>query len=731
MIFAIINYVLAACAAAAGASGLFFKDLRDKYDVFDGFTGLIPPALALLFVFWRSMGKSAKPPAAHCFLWPAALVLVSRTLFTSAELQNVYPALLCVSVALPALVRKEPVWIIAFAFASVFYSGQLSVEHKIWIEGPPGGDEFYYGLAKFAAASLLAGFLPWIILKKRADAQEKEFNKTLEEVRDSAIASAMTRAQADGPKKSGGPDTAAVSAMSTMKLSSPATDTLALFTGGGDEVNVQLKTMLSFMRGNFKAHTACAFIYDASKRVLVLNCYDTKGGVQVLERAQIPFGAGAIGQAASDNRIFMSGDLSLYQGSGHTYYAQDEGVFSILAAPIVANSAGRELLGVLAVDSQNKHAFTDTHHELMKRFSMIAAALIVNIRMNLSLEQAAKTFRIFYEVSHKFSIALKTDDIFKVIVDEMPQLIPSCTRQIIILHDEQKNTLRLQHIAGAKGELAEGLEFPPSSGGIYSYAFNKNSAVNLPDLQAQRTYRFVREETPNPTVRSLLVIPIIGEDRKCIGLYSIETNVPGVFRGAEEQQLTTIIENASVAITRSQLYLKMEKLATTDGLTGLNNHRTFQEIMARELERSKRYGRPLSVLLTDIDHFKSFNDTYGHPVGDLVLREIAGCIAQTVRLNDFPARYGGEEFAVVLPETDAQGAMIIAERIRVAIEARVIDSGPNKLRVTISIGCNTFPTYGTNQQEIIDCADKALYASKKGGRNRVTLFNPQMTVGSK
>jgi diguanylate cyclase (GGDEF)-like protein len=512
-------------------------------------------------------------------------------------------------------------------------------------------------------------------------------------------------------------------------------DTFTLLNVAGEEVNAQLKSMLYFMRYNFKALTASAFIYDSSRRVLVLNCYDTKpGAVQISEKAQIPFGAGVIGQeVASEKRMFMSGDLSLYPGgSGLSYYAQDAGVCSILAAPIVADSGGREFMGVLAVDSINKNAFNDHDKELMQRFSKIAGALIGNIKMRLELKQAAETFRVFYEVSHKFSIALKMEEIFKVIMDEIPEILPSCTRLIVVLYDAEKNALRLQSIGGAAGELAEGLEFSPGSGGIYSYAFNKCEAVNIADLQAQRSYRFVPEETPSQTTRSLLVLPMHdGEEGKCIGLFSVESDTPGLFRSEIEKVVATIIENASVAVARSLLYLKMEKLATTDGLTGLNNHRTFQEIMARELERAKRYGRPLSLLLTDIDHFKSFNDTYGHPVGDLVLREISGCIRSAVRLNDFPARYGGEEFAVVLPETDERGAYVIAERIRQAVEARVIESGSNMLRVTISIGVVTFPTYGTTQQEIIDCSDKALYASKKGGRNRVTMYNPGMTVSSK
>jgi len=509
-----------------------------------------------------------------------------------------------------------------------------------------------------------------------------------------------------------------------------STDTISLLTVG-DGVNEQLKSMLFFMRSNFKGLTASAFIYDPVKNALVLNCYDAKSEVQIDESAQIKFGEGVIGRAASDNNMFMSGDLSAYQGGGGLrYYAKTEDVNSVIAAPIAAEN-NKELIGVLAVDSINKNAFSERDKELMRRFSIIAAALIVNIRMRVTLEQAAKTFNALYEMSHNLSVALKPEEIFKVVLDMVPKVVPACTRFIIALHDRERNSLKLHHIGGNAGELKEGLEFRTASGGIYAYAFNNICPVIIGDLWAKQNYRFDPEEPDNQN-RSLLIIPISGGDeRGCVGLFSAESATPEFFKPEMVQILNTMVENASVALARSLLYMKMEKLATTDGLTGLNNHRTFQEIAAREFERAKRHGRPLSMLLTDIDHFKNFNDTYGHPVGDLVLREIAGCIRSAVRTSDFPARYGGEEFAVVLPETAEQGAMAIAERIRQTVEARVIESGKNMLRVTISIGCVTFPTYGKTQQEIIDCADKALYASKKGGRNRVTLYNPSMTVSSK
>ncbi len=225
----------------------------------------------------------------------------------------------------------------------------------------------------------------------------------------------------------------------------------------------------------------------------------------------------------------------------------------------------------------------------------------------------------------------------------------------------------------------------------------------------------------------MAIYPIIDDENRCRGIVSIEATEPDQITSDIEHILAALFENASVAFTRAILYQHMERLATTDGLTGLNNHRHFQEMLSKEIERSKRYKRPLSLLLLDIDHFKSFNDTYGHPVGDLVLKEISLCIRKSIRINDIPARYGGEEFTVIIPETNFDGAMVIAERIRSTIECHIIRSYEKQLHVTVSIGCASFPSHVINQQELIDCADKALYYSKEHGRNKVTVYSPAMS----
>lgn len=166
---------------------------------------------------------------------------------------------------------------------------------------------------------------------------------------------------------------------------------------------------------------------------------------------------------------------------------------------------------------------------------------------------------------------------------------------------------------------------------------------------------------------------------------------------------------------------KLEKLAFRDGLTNLYNHRYFQEILATEISRVQRYGRPLALLLFDIDHFKKVNDTYGHPAGDQVLINMAQAISKAVRPSDIIARYGGEEFAVILPETNFSGMKVFAERLRRCVASITTETGQHSIKITISCGGAHFsPGDDISPNTLISTADRALYVSKKNGRNMVT-----------
>lgn len=163
---------------------------------------------------------------------------------------------------------------------------------------------------------------------------------------------------------------------------------------------------------------------------------------------------------------------------------------------------------------------------------------------------------------------------------------------------------------------------------------------------------------------------------------------------------------------------RLETLAVTDGLTGVFNHRRFQEALAQETLRSARNQRAFSVLMVDVDHFKRFNDTLGHPAGDDLLRKLAQTLRRELRQTDLLARYGGEEFAAVLPDTTKDVGLAAAERLRAAVE-RDLNGQEGAPTVTISVGLATFEADGQTPQELLIAADKALYEAKQTGRNRV------------
>lgn len=219
-------------------------------------------------------------------------------------------------------------------------------------------------------------------------------------------------------------------------------------------------------------------------------------------------------------------------------------------------------------------------------------------------------------------------------------------------------------------------------------------------------------------VKSILCIPItvgIGEDAQIIGLLYLENNRANNSFTPERTETLEII--CLAAAGRLELSVK----AATDGLTGLYNHDYFQSMLGQEMLQSQRQLRNLSLVLIDIDHFKKFNDQWGHQIGDRVLKEVAKTIRETCRKSDIVARYGGEEMAVILPETAPDMAVMVSERIRKAVENLQLPHEEQVLKVTISIGVSSLSEDVKEKNALIKRADEALYTSKRDGRNRVTI----------
>ena len=269
---------------------------------------------------------------------------------------------------------------------------------------------------------------------------------------------------------------------------------------------------------------------------------------------------------------------------------------------------------------------------------------------------------------------------------------------------------------GVSEEVEEGLSRPFASL-ICEEALKGKEPLVIHDLRADPR---VPEDFPlrREGFRSAVILPMVGRTRKVGVLWAL-------FKGGrpfardEIDLLKVISSQAAVAVENALLKEHIERLAITDGLTGLYNHRYFRGALKRVVARAEERAEPVSLLMIDIDHFKRYNDTMGHLAGDELLRKLALFLRENVRPTDLVARYGGEEFAIILPGLSKWDAVNVAERLREGVE--------KNLGVTVSIGVASFPLDALNEDSLLSKADAALYEAKRKGRNRVCTVSPPAT----
>lgn len=229
---------------------------------------------------------------------------------------------------------------------------------------------------------------------------------------------------------------------------------------------------------------------------------------------------------------------------------------------------------------------------------------------------------------------------------------------------------------------------------------------------------------------SLLSVPVVGNG-KLFGVLNVtdrETGQP--FDERDLVTLSLLASHLAVCVEVTVLHEHIRQMADTDGLTGARNHRYFQQRLGEELERATRFGEIVSLAMVDVNGFKDFNDRYGHQAGDSVLREVAGALRECVRQIDLVSRYGGDEFVIILPETDGVGAIRAATRIIRSLGARQAAAASLEgfEAITLSLGISTYPTLAGSKQDLIDQADQAMYAAKRGDPPHVHCWEEKATA---
>ncbi|MBN1594400.1 sensor domain-containing diguanylate cyclase [candidate division FCPU426 bacterium] len=225
---------------------------------------------------------------------------------------------------------------------------------------------------------------------------------------------------------------------------------------------------------------------------------------------------------------------------------------------------------------------------------------------------------------------------------------------------------------------------------------------------------------PNTMIRSVMLAPLQMEGR-LLGVLRAESPWAEIFTKDDVRLFTIIADLASVAIENARLYQYAQELAITDGLTGLYLRRFFNQRLEEELSRYREHGTPFSLCLMDLDHFKRVNDRMGHLAGDQVLAQFGETLRSEARVADLLCRFGGEEFALLLPNTNIEGTLVMAERIRARVAQREFIANGEIVRLTVSGGIGECPRHGENMNELIRVTDAALYLAKSSGRNRIVI----------
>jgi two-component system cell cycle response regulator len=490
------------------------------------------------------------------------------------------------------------------------------------------------------------------------------------------------------------------------------------------QVEAAMAGAMEVAEAALRSHTCALFLLSPDDATLTLR--ECRSLSDHVARQPLPAAEGVLGSVISRRApLRLAGDIR-----SATYYDDGTRPRALVAAPLVDRRGGH-VRGVLVADRLENLPFDDSDENLVMRVAGELIRAVESERILIGLQNERDEKELFYAAIEQLNRKSKTQDVLDAAI-EVASRIVQLDFGAVTLH-EPEEARRPHRVVKAVTSSAQGwqpseilgLRFSAQTGLVAS-AVRHGSSLPGPGERVERM-RIFDEGTRLKGLGSIRVFPLKSGDQT-LGTMVVGSRRPDAFEGEASRQLEVIALQVADALLRARLFEQTERLASTDGLTGLHNHRTFQARLDEQLRLAQRHGKRLSVVLCDVDRFKSVNDAHGHPVGDLVLRGVGHVLAAEARGTDLVARYGGEEFAIVMPETDGEGARIIAERIRARLEATTFPTDAGPLRVTLSLGIATFPDDGDEKARLVEVADGCLYHAKRSGRNR-TVRSPDLSGG--
>jgi diguanylate cyclase (GGDEF)-like protein len=399
-------------------------------------------------------------------------------------------------------------------------------------------------------------------------------------------------------------------------------------------------------------------------------------------------------------------------------YGGTDDVRSWMGVPLISRGT---VIGFLILNNRTLEAYCESEQaNLAQAFAGHASIVIENARLFKVEREQRQLAEALREIGAILSTTLDFDSVLDLLLDQIGRVVPYSIANIILVDDSGIRVARTRYHESLEPQMAQLLKtstFNISPSPNIYYMIDTAQTIVLPVVPVDAAWI----DSPLP-VRSWVGAPVIVKG-KVIACFSLSKLEPDFYMNRHAELLSVFAGQAALALQNSRLFSEIQKLAIQDDLTGVFNRRHFLELGEREFNRAQRYERPLSVIMLDIDRFKKVNDTYGHTVGDQVLRVVVERCKSNIREVDILARYGGEEFTIILPEAGPADVQRIAERLRKDIAKMPISTSAGPVNITVSMGAASLSSETPNLAKLIDNADFAMYKAKKIGRNYVCVYD--------
>ena len=428
---------------------------------------------------------------------------------------------------------------------------------------------------------------------------------------------------------------------------------------GVEEIHAAVEFALSVLRRSLRLNSVVLLLLDSSGQKLEVE--EISSSDDTIQPG--PFGAG---DGLFGAVITQRSPVALVGSKARRntpYYGIDPGIQAVCATPLLEHGHVR---GVLMADRLDAEAFTKDEMEALQASTHFIARAIENERVFVQLERTKMVLGKLYRAVESLAGTTTEAAVIEAGVNAARELAP-IDFAAVTLFDK---TCLEHEVCAASGEGSEhllGARFRHNSGLVSMVVANRQALPYRGGYDPQRQVVFTRKLTP-PSMPSLLVLPFLVHDR-VLGTLVLGSQRRAAFNESVRPTLEVLASHVAVSLDNARMVKRLGELATTDGLTGLFNKRSLIETAGQKLKSALRFRKPLSVLVTDIDHFKKVNDNHGHDVGDVVIKGLADILKRVKRETDIVGRFGGEEFVVVCEETDARGAALLADRIRQELSA--------------------------------------------------------------